>query len=269
MPVDTLAKPYELCFHTGMNIEQKLTEHDYYEILFVLSGHLEMMTLQSVYRNTGPILALIPPRTYHCNMLVQDSASYRRYIYQFRRDFLAEVPDIGELLRPFGETMTVYELNARRQRMFQTDFERLQADPSEMNARLMLPLILYGVRTLGQEVKPTAKQNPDYIAEVRRYISEHFAEKLVAEDIARIFGVSRTKLLTDFHRQNPFTLGNYIMRERVARARKLLKDGCSVVKTAELAGFSSDTHLRYCFHAVTGMSPSEYKKNGEIIERSL
>ena len=71
MPVDTLAKPYELCFHTGMNIEQKLTEHDYYEILFVLSGHLEMMTLQSVYRNTGPILALIPPRTYHCNMLVQ------------------------------------------------------------------------------------------------------------------------------------------------------------------------------------------------------
>lgn len=267
--MDTLEIPYALDYHTGMNIEQKLTEHDYYEILFVLTGHLEMMTLQSVYRNNGPILALIPPRVYHCNMLVQDSASYRRYIYQFRRDFLAQVPGIDQLLRPFDDGMKVFELNSRQRSMFQRDFERLQADPSEMNARLMLPLILYGVRTLGQAVQPIPKQNPDYIAEVRRYISEHFAEKLVAEDIARVFGVSRTKLLTDFRRQNLFTLGNYIMRERVARARKLLKDGCSVSKTAELAGFSSDTHLRYCFHAITGMSPSDYKKNGEIIERSL
>ena len=161
--------------------------------------------------------------------------------------------------------MTVYELNARRQRMFQTDFERLQADPSEMNARLMLPLILYGVRTLGQAVKPTAKQNPDYIAEVRRYISEHFAEKLVAEDIARIFGVSRTKLLTDFRQHMTFPLGNYIMRERVMRARRLLKDGMTVSETAERCGFSSDTHLRYCFHVIMGMSPSEYRKHGERV----
>lgn len=267
--MDTLQAPYELYYQTGMNVEQNLSVHDYYELLFVLSGHLEMMTLQSVYRNTGSILALIPPGVHHCNMLVRDSASYRRYVFQFRADFLAGLPDIGELLCPFADGMAVYELNTRRRRLFHGDFERLYSDPSPLNARLMLPLILYGVRTLEHPAVPVLKPNSNYIDEVRRYISEHFAEKLVAQDLARMFGVSRTKLLTDFQRSNNFTLGNYIMRERVGRARKLLKDGYSVAKTAELAGFSSDTHLRYCFHAVTGMSPSEYKKNGEKIEPFL
>jgi len=264
--LDTLSDSYELHYISGLNLELEYVAHPYYEILFVLEGELDINTTDCVYRCKGNVLIMIPPGVRHCNVLVNGSASYTRYIFFFTEAFCTEIPDREILLAPMKNGMVIYELDAQQRKNFQNYFEKLYRNKTHLHARIILQAILFDAGQLG-EMRISLKTNrQNYIKAVAEYIAIHYRDKLIAENIARRFGVSRTKLLTDFSRNMPFSFGNYIMRERVNHARKYLKEGRTITETAELCGFSSDTHLRYCFHNIMGMTPSEYRKNGERIK---
>lgn len=266
MTLDKLKSPYELYHASGLNLEREFTAHAYYEILFILNGELDISIPGGIYHSTGSVLVMIPPGAVHCNVLTSGSASYNRYIFFFTEEFCEGIPDISVLLNPFGNGMAIYELDARQQKDLLDLFEKLYRNNTSLHARIWLQVLLFEIGQFGTAVSPMEPDRRNYIRVVAEYISDHYREKLVAEELARRFGVSRTKLLTDFKQNMPFSLGNYIMRERITHAKRYLKEGRSITETAELCGFSSDTHLRYCFHTIMGMTPSEYRKNGERIK---
>ena len=98
----------------------------------------------------------------------------------------------------------------------------------KLRAFLLVSLIFNDVLSLERPIAVTERGSRGYIYKVISLISEHYRDKLTAANIAAKMGVSRTKLMTDFHRETGFTLADYIMRERVSHARRLLKDGFSV-----------------------------------------
>ena len=254
---------YEVYFKTGINKETEFSAHSLWEMLLVVSGRLEMKTFDGSLRTRGAVLALIPPGVHHCHMLLSSGAEYVRYVFYFSPALLT---DAAASALPAGDGIheIVYELNARRRAQFESDLARIHADPTPERVRLMLPLLLYEIERLGAPLSRAARRG-GYIPGVIAYISAHLGEKLTAAALADEFGVSRTKLFTDFSRQTGVRFNEYIMRERVARARALLATGVSVAETAERAGFSSDTHMRYCFRVTLGVTPSEYRKSGEKV----
>lgn len=255
---------YELYYKTGVNLEAEFSAHSLWEMLLVVSGRLEMKTFDGSLRTRGAVLALVPPGVHHCHMLLSPGAEYVRYVFYFSPSLLDGAP-FAALPESDGTHEIVYELNARRRSQFEADLSRLYADPSPTRVRLMLPLLLYEISRLGAPSPRTKRRGEDYIGDVVAYISAHLAEKLTAAALSDEFGVSRTKLFGDFAAHTGEHLNEYIMRERVARARALLAAGSSVAETAARAGFSSDTHMRYCFRAVLGVTPSEYRKSGEKV----
>jgi len=263
MNPDKLSHPYELYYLNGLNLETAFSVHTYYEILFVLNGELDINTPDGVYHSTGSVLVMIPPGAIHCNVLTSDSASYTRYVFFFTEKFCEKISDMDVLLTSFRNGLTIYKMDVGQQKMLTDTFEKLHRNNTPLHARILLQSLLYDIGQFGQALMPVDPGHMDYIRNVAEYISSHYSEKLVAEDLARRFGISRTKLLTDFRHRMPFTLGNYIMRERVLHAKQYIKEGISVTETAELCGFSSDTHLRYCFRVIMGITPTEYLKNGE------
>lgn len=264
MTPDSLHQAYALHYLSGLNGEKDFTAHTYYEILFIKQGELDIRTPGCLYHSTDSALVIIPPNTIHCNVLTGASAVYTRYIFFFTEEFCAPIPEIDILLSPFAKGLSVYPLQPLQKNQFLHSFDALFRDDTPLHARIRLQSILYDIGKLGSTI-PLEPDKRDYIPSVNAYISTHYAEKLVAEDIARMFGVSRTKLLTDYKNRMYYPLGNAIMRERIAHAKKYLREGRSVTETAELCGFSSDTHLRYCFRTIMNMTPSEYRKKGERI----
>ncbi len=263
MYTDTLDIPCSFHSLVGTNDESSFSAHAYYEVLYIRNGTLDISLPEVSYPCGGGTLVLIPPMTQHCNILRGSGAAYERYIIFFREDFLEALPDADRIRTLFGDSLRIYNPKGRQLKTIAADLERMEKDRTEAHLRLMLPLFFYDIEKLNAPAIPQDSTHRYYIRQVVDYISEHYREKLVAADIAEKFGVSRTKLLTDFRRHLWIPMGEYIMRERVHRARILLKEGHTVAETAELAGFSSDTQLRYCFHAVMHTTPSEYRKNGE------
>ncbi len=266
---DVLSVPCVFHSLVGVNEESKLSAHAYYEVLYIKNGTIEINLPETSCPCGADTLVLIPPLCYHCNKLVGSGAAYERYILFFREEYLETLPDAPRIRALFGDGLRLYTPTGRQLKTIQNDLERMDRDRSDQHLFLLLPLFFYDIEKLDSPAMPQDSNHRYYIRQVVDYISEHYREKLVSADIAKRFGVSRTKLLTDFRRHLWMPMGEYIMRERVHHARTLLKEGHTVAETAELAGFSSDTQLRYCFHAVMHTTPSDYRKNGEKMKEPL
>ena len=102
-----------------------------------------------------------------------------------------------------------------------------------------------------------------YIQDVLRHISEDFTHKVNISDIAKKFAVSRSKLDRDFKYFTGMTVHKYLDICRVNHAKSLLhrSTDMSLGEISAACGFESESCFFHFFRRVTGISPSEYKKN--------
>jgi AraC-like DNA-binding protein len=47
---------------------------------------------------------------------------------------------------------------------------------------------------------------------------------------------------------------------RIEESKKLLEQGCSIIKTAELSGFRGSSTFIRIFRKLTGLTPGQYKQ---------
>lgn len=100
------------------------------------------------------------------------------------------------------------------------------------------------------------------IKNIKKYIHEHFAEKLTLEDIADHFNMSKNYLCRVFKDTAGCTLWDYLTMIRVEHAKQLLEE--TSLGTAEIAlsvGYDNQGYLSSVFKKKTGLSPKQYRKN--------
>jgi AraC-like DNA-binding protein len=71
-------------------------------------------------------------------------------------------------------------------------------------------------------------------------------------------GVSRYQLIRGFAREVGLTPHAYIMQQRIALARKLIKARKDLAETALISGFFDQSHLTRCFLRQFGVTPGRY-----------
>lgn len=96
---------------------------------------------------------------------------------------------------------------------------------------------------------------------VRRYIDNHFKENLRLDQLARLAHVNKYHLAHAFRREFGTSPISYLISQRVAESRFLLRETDHTLSLiAQMLGFSSPSYFSQCFRRVEGVSPMEYRK---------
>jgi AraC-like DNA-binding protein len=113
------------------------------------------------------------------------------------------------------------------------------------------------------QVNSTAKpRRPQATSCIRRAIALIDADPSSAEltlvRLAREVHLSRYQLLRSFSRELGLTPHAYILQQRLATARRLIRAGNGLAETAACAGFFDQSHLTHRFAGQFGVTPSRY-----------
>ena len=95
----------------------------------------------------------------------------------------------------------------------------------------------------------------------KRYIINHYRQKIYLRAIAEICHTHPTHLCAVFKAQTGKTVFEYLNSYRIQVAAQLLvKENLPVSRAAELAGFRTESLFYQKFKAITGMTPKAYQK---------
>jgi two-component system response regulator YesN len=99
------------------------------------------------------------------------------------------------------------------------------------------------------------------IYKVKHYIAQNLEQELTNEKIAAQVYLNPVYLNRIFKKETGLTMSDYIQKERIEKARKLLeKTEMPVGVVAMHVGYSNFSHFSRMFRRQTGLSPQNYRK---------
>ena len=169
---------------------------------------------------------------------------------------IIEKVDCDELRRPIIVAQST-EFLGRARSMYYEFHSGLPYAKRMLEAQLTELLILAHRAGEGQVDRDSGQ-----IAEVKRYIREHYAEPLTNLSIADTFGYHPNYLARIFRERTGMTLHRYLTDFRLDSAAAMLgsMDG-SVEHIAVSCGFATSAHFAAAFRRKFGKSPTDYRKN--------
>ncbi|MBW4620572.1 MAG: AraC family transcriptional regulator [Cyanosarcina radialis HA8281-LM2] len=100
------------------------------------------------------------------------------------------------------------------------------------------------------------------LQQVLDYIHAHLDRDIKLDDLARLLNISQFHFIYLFKQAIGTSPYQYLLQQRVERAKLLLKQTeRSIVEIALECGFSSHSHLSKQFRQLTGMTPKAYRTN--------
>lgn len=113
---------------------------------------------------------------------------------------------------------------------------------------------------------PSGQDEENYrrIRKIMSYIAEHYSEKILLDDVARLIHLSPSECSRLFKKCMNITLFGYIQEYRIERSLEYLEDSsCSITEAGLLSGFSDSNYYTKVFTRIKGCTPRQYRKNQE------
>jgi AraC family transcriptional regulator len=104
------------------------------------------------------------------------------------------------------------------------------------------------------------RKSPSWLPRAREVLEQRFSERVGLSSLAQALGIHPVHLARQFRRHYGVSVGEYVRRLRVDKAKALL--ALSRMPLPELAldlGFSSQSHFTHIFKRETGVSPGRYR----------
>jgi AraC-like DNA-binding protein len=98
----------------------------------------------------------------------------------------------------------------------------------------------------------------DRISIAADFIRDNWNEKLGLDDICEASGLSASYLIRSFRRRFGLTPYTYLINYRIQKARRMLRDGASILDVAHETMFYDQAHFQRTFKRFTAVNPGLY-----------
>jgi AraC-like DNA-binding protein len=124
-------------------------------------------------------------------------------------------------------------------------------------------LFMIHFEQIEKNTHPQEQTVKDFLVEAAvTYILEHLQHKILIQDICYNVGTNMSTLNFRFRRTFNMSVGQYIVNEKMKKARHLLIGTTySITEIADRCGFENVYYFSNVFKKVNGISPSKYKNN--------
>ena len=103
---------------------------------------------------------------------------------------------------------------------------------------------------------------PNRLRRVTEYIADNLAADLNQSELAAVAELSQFHFARAFKESVGRSPHSYLIEQRINRAKELLADpGLSIAEVSLSVGFSSQSHLTFHFHRLTGMTPARFRRS--------
>jgi AraC family transcriptional regulator len=103
---------------------------------------------------------------------------------------------------------------------------------------------------------------PSVLRRSIEFIQTHLETNLRLSDLAREAGISPSHLIRSFRQSTGKTPYQYLLHQRIERARSLMREHRTPLTQVALAsGFADQHHLARVFRRITGVTPSSYRRS--------
>lgn len=241
-----------------------LHSHSHYELYFLQSGTRKFFLRDRMYKISAPCFIVISPYTMHKT----EGFGFSRININVSADLLnpyelSVLKRLAEKIIPLTEetAATLFPLLKKA-----TDIYDAENKFSAYKLQSLLSYIILSVDELNavktvSSVKAKAENVSPLALKTIDYLSEHYAEKISLDDLSKNFYVSKVTLCAYFKSAMNCTVGEYLMRLRINKAKQYLSSTKkNVEEISALCGFSSGAYLGLIFKQKTGLSPLQYRK---------
>lgn len=105
----------------------------------------------------------------------------------------------------------------------------------------------------------SSREDDAVVRDMLAFISQHYTEKMVLQDVVDALNYSETFLNKKFKKQMGTTFIEYLNRFRIQKALELLKDGKTAVQDVSwMCGIGDYKYFNMVFKKYIGCSPKEY-----------
>lgn len=252
-------------YHDAKMQEVPLHHHDFYEVYFFLGGKVEYQVEGRSYVLQPEDILLISPRELH-RPNVAPEEEYERIVLWINAAYLQEISAGTPLLPECFETgcnLISGSHSAAAELIRRLAGESAsEKTANELCARgLFFQFLVELLRLVeNQETEAQSPAEPPLIAEVMRYLGEHFRENISLDAVAERFFVSKYYLSHLFSSSVGTSMYRYILLKRLQHAKALLADGVGPGDACRECGFQDYANFYRSFRAVYGVSPQNAVK---------
>ena len=104
------------------------------------------------------------------------------------------------------------------------------------------------------------QEHTSVIKSVRKYIDDHYSEKIKMQDIAKSVSMSPSYLATLFKRKMNLSIHDYLLRVRIEKSIELMQNReLSIPEIIQECGIESRSYYNKVFKKLIGLTPGKYR----------
>lgn len=252
----TQAAAYSFSRSEGSPVMPSMHSHNSYELYYLEAGSREYFVDDVLFSVSAGEFVLIAPGKLH-----RTGGEYgMRTLVGFTEEFMLRFfsrDALGQLLACFEKLRIAPPdpLNIRCRQLLQVLYEAEE----ELDFALTLGELL---RLLSK--CETTQISGDPVSAIVTYINQNFGSIHHISQIADQFYISRFHLCRVFKEAMKMTVVDYLNRVRIKNACQYLRaSDKDMGEICLLCGFHDPAYFSNVFKKITGITPSQYRKNGE------
>ena len=165
------------------------------------------------------------------------------------------------------QQLSKWNLNGDIEEIKQTYKKGTVISPKQQKA--LLRLLTHFSDQLGEQANRIFLEDqytePPLIKRAKKYLHKHHTNSITLDAISRQLNVSSFYFCKQFKKYVGMNFTEYVVRLRIESAKKLLQNPHThVSEIAFETGFNSLPHFNRSFKRITGTTPTELRKSGEI-----
>ena len=226
------------------------------ELLFIDEGETTMQVAGREFEAGKGSLIIVNPYEVHSGEAHKGKYAHRCICFDLEQLGLPQTTQI--LAGEMGYVNYIDDTELVRQ-YFSACFETVKNrfDGWEMRAKGNLLMLFSALTDKIDTYKSSKEQN--FSKTVLDFIEAHYSENITSKEIADIFSYDHSYFCRKFKSLFSQNFSDFLNGYRISKAKELLKKQ-SVTTTATDCGFQNISYFSRVFKAVTGKTPSEFRR---------